>query len=102
MNRNNKFFVMNALDEKEILDNLSKVSKWVHNNGYLEREIEFSKYLDSIEFINKVAIIAEKQDHHPKLTSNFKSLLIQLTTHDAKGISQKDFQLAKAIDTLEL
>ena len=102
MNRNNKIFVMNALDEKEILDNLSKISKWVYNNGYLEREIEFSKYLDSIEFLNKVAIIAEKQDHHPKLTSNFKSLLIQLTTHDAKGISQKDFQLAKAIDTLEL
>ena len=102
MNRNNKFFVMNALDEKEILDNLSKISKWVYNNGYLEREIEFSKYLDSIEFLNKVAIIAEKQDHHPKLTSNFKSLLIQLTTHDVKGISQKDFQLAKAIDTLKL
>ena len=102
MNRNNKFFVMNALDEKEILDNLSKVSKWVYNNGYLEREIEFSKYLDSIEFINKVAIIAEKQDHHPKVTSNFKSLLIQLKTHDVKGISQKDFQLAKAIDTLKL
>ena len=93
---------MNALDEKEILDNLSKISKWVYNNGYLEREIEFSKYLDSIEFLNKVAIIAEKQDHHPKQTSNFKSLLIQLTTHDVKGISQKDFQLAKAIDTLEL
>ena len=102
MNRNNKFFVMNALDEKEILDNLSKISKWVYNNGYLEREIEFSKYLDSIEFLNKVAIIAEKQDHHPKLTINFKSLLIQLTTHDVKGISQKDFQLAKAIDTLKL
>ena len=94
--------MMNALDEKEILDNLSKVSKWVYNNGYLERDFEFSKYLDSIEFINKVAIIAEKQDHHPKLTSNFKSLLIQLTTHDVKGISQKDFHLAKAIDTLKL
>ena len=102
MNRNNKFFVMNALDEKEILDNLSKVSKWTHNNGYLERKIEFSKYLDSIEFINKVAIIAEKQDHHPKLTSNFKSLLIQLSTHDANGISQKDFKLAKAIDAIKL
>ena len=102
MNRNNKFFVMNALDEKEILDNLSKISKWVYNNGYLEREIEFSKYKDSIEFINKVAIIAEKQDHHPKLTSNFKSLLIQLRTHDVEGVSQKDFQLAKAIDTLKL
>ena len=94
--------MMNALDEKEILDNLSKISKWVYNNGYLEREIEFSKYKDSIEFINKVAIIAEKQDHHPKLTSNFNSLLIQLTTHDVKGISQKDFQLAKAINTLKL
>ena len=93
---------MNVLDEKEILDNLSKISKWEYNNGYLERKIEFSKYLDSIEFINKVAIIAEKQDHHPKLTSNFKSLLIQLTTHDVKGISQKDFHLAKAIDTLKL
>ena len=94
--------MMNALDEKEILDNLSKISKWVYNNGYLEREIEFSKYKDSIEFINKVAIIAEIQDHHPKLTSNFNSLLIQLTTHDVKGISQKDFQLAKAINTLKL
>ena len=94
--------MMTVLDEKEILDNLSKISKWVYNNGYLEREIEFSKYKDSIEFINKVAIIAEKQDHHPKLTSNFKSLLIQLRTHDVEGVSQKDFQLAKAIDTLKL
>ena len=94
--------MMNALDEKEILDNLSKVSEWVYNNGYLERDIEFSKYLDSIEFINKVAIIAEKKDHHPKLTSNFNSLLIQLKTHDANGISQKDFQLAKAIDAIKL
>ncbi len=40
--------MMNALDEKEILDNLSKVSKWVYNNGYLERDFEFSKYLDYI------------------------------------------------------
>ena len=93
---------MNALDEKEILDNLSKISNWVYKNGALEREIEFSKYIESIEFIYKIAIIAEKQDHHPKLTSNYKSLLIQISTHDVKGVSQKDFQLAKAIDAIEL
>ena len=45
---------------------------------------------------------SEKKDHHPKLTSNFNSLLIQLKTHDANGISQKDFQLAKAIDAIKL
>ena len=93
---------MNALDEKEILDNLSNIPKWVYKNGSLERKIEFSKYIESIEYIYKIAIIAEKQDHHPKLTSNYKSLLIQVNTHDVKGVSQKDFQLAKAIDAIEL
>lgn len=93
---------MNALDEKEILDNLSKIPKWVYKNDSLERKIEFSKYIESIEFIYKIAIIAEKQDHHPKLTSDYKSLFIQLTTHDVRGVSQKDFQLANAIDAIEL
>ncbi len=93
---------MNALDEKEILDNLLKITKWVYKNGSLERKIEFSKYIESIDFIYKIAIIAEKQGHHPKLTSDYKSLFIQLTTHDVRGVSQKDFQLAKAIDAIEL
>ena len=93
---------MNKLEEKEIMDNLSKVPKWVYINNSLKREIEFLKYIDSIEFINKIAVIAEKQNHHPKLISNYKSLSIHLTTHDVQGISEKDFKLARAIDSLEL
>ena len=93
---------MNKLEEKEILDNLSKVPKWIYINNSLKCEIEFSKYIDSIEFINKIAVIAEKQNHHPKLISNYKTLLIHLTTHDVQGVSEKDFKLAKAIDSIDL
>ena len=52
---------MTVLDEKEILDNLSKISKWVYNNGYLEREIEFSKYKDSIEILTFSEVLSTEE-----------------------------------------
>ena len=53
-------------------------------------------------FLNQVADIAEINNHHPMLINNFNSLIIQLVTHDVKGVSQKDFDLAIAIDQLNL
>ena len=54
----------------------------------------------AIEFINQIAEVAEKQEHHPVITNSYNYLKIELKTHDVNGISNKDFKLAKTIDNL--
>ena len=63
---------------------------------------EFENFVKAIEFINKIAEIAEEQEHHPVLTNSYNYLKIELKTHDINGISDKDFKLAKTIDDLKL
>jgi 4a-hydroxytetrahydrobiopterin dehydratase len=93
---------MKALTESEIQSQLPQIPNWSYQNGFLERQIQFSSFTKAIAFLNRVATLSEEQQHHPVLTNSYNHLLIQLNTHDLNGISEKDFTLAKAIDGIEL
>ena len=93
---------MKALTESEIQSQLPQIPNWSYQNGFLERQIQFSSFTKAIAFLNRVATLSEEQQHHPVLTNSYNRLLIQLNTHDVNGISEKDFTLAKAIDRIEL
>jgi 4a-hydroxytetrahydrobiopterin dehydratase len=56
--------------------------------------------LDAISFINRVAVIAERKNHHPDIRISYNRVTISLITHDVKGLTDLDFQLAEEIDTL--
>ena len=93
---------MIAFKESEIQSQLPQIPNWSYQNGFLERQIQFSSFTKAIAFLNRVATLSEEQQHHPVLTNSYNHLLIQLNTHDVNGISEKDFTLAKAIDSIEL
>ena len=67
----------------------------------IERTFCFKDFSQAWAFMSRVALLAEKQDHHPEWSNVYNKVTILLTTHDAKGVSARDTTLAKAIDALQ-
>ncbi len=77
-----------------------ELPSWRIENGYLCREIKTANWLASMAIANQISDLAEAADHHPDLLIAWGRVQIQLMTHDAGGISDKDFSLATAIEGL--
>ncbi len=76
-------------------------SNWkVIGEKKLEREFEFSQYLEGIKFTNKIAELAESEGHHPYIHINFKIIKVILFTHKIDGLHENDFLMAAKIDKL--
>lgn len=74
---------------------------WNEINGGLEKEFEFNNFIDAFGFLTKVAIIAEKANHHPEIFNVYNKVKLRLSTHDLGNIvSDYDRGLAKEIDLL--
>jgi 4a-hydroxytetrahydrobiopterin dehydratase len=74
---------------------------WKEENNQLVRHFEFASFVDAFAFMTKVAMIAEKQNHHPEWSNVYNRVEIRLSTHDAGDIvTEKDRKLAASIDTL--
>ena len=78
----------------------TKLPAWIIVDNTLQRQLEFNSSSASLRFANRVAIVAEQQHHHPSLLFTGQKLQIVLYTHDTGGITEKDFVLAKEINTL--
>lgn len=91
---------MKKLSEIEINENLKKLNDWIYKKNTIEKSFVFKNFDEAMEVINKIAIEANKQNHHPEWTNVYNKLTIKLSTHDVAGISEKDFQLAIAIDKI--
>ena len=88
---------------EQIEQNLHGLSGWSYDSSNVRIEKTFVRknFLDAVAFIQQIAPIAEKQDHHPDLLlSDYKKVKVMLSTHSAAGITQNDFDLARAIDQL--
>ena len=66
----------------------------------IHRELRFADFNEAWGFMNRVALLAEKQDHHPDWSNVWNTVRITLSTHDAGGLTDKDITLAKAIDAI--
>jgi 4a-hydroxytetrahydrobiopterin dehydratase len=66
----------------------------------IERQFKFRNFSEAFAFMARVALLAEKQDHHPEWSNVYNRVAITLTTHDAGGLSERDARLAKTIDKL--
>lgn len=74
---------------------------WKEENNKLTRTIEFKDFSEAFAFMTQVALLAEKQDHHPWWSNVYNKVTIELNTHDAGDIvTDKDLKLSKAIDKL--
>lgn len=66
----------------------------------IERQFKFRNFSEAFAFMTRVAMIAEKHDHHPEWSNVYNGVTITLTTHEAGGLSERDVKMAKAIDRL--
>ncbi len=74
---------------------------WKTDNNQLVKEFIFNNFIDAFAFMTRVAIVAENMNHHPDWRNVYNKVEIRLSTHDAGGIvTQKDYELATAIDNL--
>jgi len=91
---------LNSTDITEALStlNMNTSSAWKINDHKLCKSFNFSDFAHAFGFMSTVAIYAEKQDHHPEWSNVYNKVNIELTTHDASGISRKDFDLAHTIE----
>jgi 4a-hydroxytetrahydrobiopterin dehydratase len=81
------------LSEQEIQREVNKLQGWEVVNGKLSRSIEFNSFVDAFGFMTKVAMEAEKLNHHPEWFNVYSRLKIELVTHDIGGISNYDIKL---------
>jgi 4a-hydroxytetrahydrobiopterin dehydratase len=85
------------MTQEQIQTGLKELSGWELKDDKLHREIKFEDFVQAFGFMTQVAILAERADHHPEWRNVYSRVAIDLTTHEAKGISQRDFDLAKEI-----
>lgn len=89
---------MPPLSDPEIKSRLVTVPDWQIESGELVRTFLFKDFRASLAFVNKVGETAEKAGHHPDIDIRYNKVRLALVTHDAGGITQKDFDLAAAAD----
>jgi 4a-hydroxytetrahydrobiopterin dehydratase len=89
---------MTNLDQDTIRAAITDLDGWEFDGTSLHRELRFDGFRAAIDFIVRVADLAEAADHHPELTNVYSRVGVTLTTHDAGGVTQKDLDLARAID----
>jgi 4a-hydroxytetrahydrobiopterin dehydratase len=89
-----------AMSHDDVRDALQQMPAWSLEDGKLHRELRFGGFAEALAFLVRVGIEAEKRGHHPELTNVFNRVTIDLTTHDAGGITEKDVDLARAVDEI--
>jgi 4a-hydroxytetrahydrobiopterin dehydratase len=91
---------MPALTTAEIAAHLPKVPAWQVENGELVRTFKFDDFRAAMRFVNQVADFAEEAAHHPDIDIRYNRVRLTLATHDAGGLTAKDFNLAAQADRL--
>ncbi len=92
--------MIHKADEKQITEALESLDGWAlsGNADKIEKSFKFKTFKQAWAFMSTVALIAEQQDHHPEWFNVYNRVDIALTTHDAGGLSERDFKMAHAIN----
>ena len=91
---------MSKLSEAEILERLPKAKDWERHGDMLVRTWQFPSFRRAMEFVNQVAALIEKTDHHPDLIVNYRTVRIEMSTHDVGGLTERDFSLIAEINEI--
>jgi 4a-hydroxytetrahydrobiopterin dehydratase len=88
------------LSKQEIAAGLSKLTGWKVVKGNLHRMFAFKDFTQAFAFMKRVALAADRMDHHPDWSNAYNKVAIDLSTHSAGGLTKKDFELAGKIQTI--
>lgn len=89
-----------ALTPDEVAAALRELPRWAEREGKLHRELGFADFSEAWGFMSRVALQAEKLDHHPDWSNVWATVVVDLSTHDLGGISTLDVELARRIDAI--
>jgi len=88
---------MEKLNDRTIEERLDKLEGWDYIDGAIEASFQFKDFREAFSVMTKIAFECEEQQHHPDWCNVYNRLKIRLNTHDAGGITEKDFKLAHGI-----
>lgn len=91
---------MEKLSQEQIENELKNIDGWSISNKKLHKDFEFEDFNQAFGFMARAALHIEKLNHHPEWFNVYNKLTIELTTHDAGGITQNDINLAKILNSL--
>ena len=89
---------MSRLDDAGVGQALRQTPGWERAGSEIRRTYRFKDFREALAFVNRVGDLAEGAGHHPDIDIRYNAVTLALTTHDAGGLSAKDFELARAID----
>ncbi|MBR9846732.1 MAG: 4a-hydroxytetrahydrobiopterin dehydratase [Algicola sp.] len=91
---------MSLLSEDIIEKKLLHFPDWEYYKNAIHAEFEFDNFKDCFSAMSRIAFECEAQNHHPNWSNTYNVLKISLSTHDANGVTEKDFKLAEAIEAI--
>jgi|BEDMetMinimDraft_2_1075160.scaffolds.fasta_scaffold00047_13 Pterin-4a-carbinolamine dehydratase len=91
---------MVKLNEEDIARRLRELSGWKYENGFLVKNFKFRRFMQGIKFVNSVADLAEKIEHHPDIHIRWTNVRLEIQSHDEGGVTDRDFKLVKRIEEM--
>lgn len=88
------------LTDAEIKAGLAKLSGWSRKGDVIRKDYTFKAFQDGIRFVDKVALAADKADHHPDIDIRFTTVTMALSTHSAGGLTKNDLEMASEIEKI--
>lgn len=87
--------------KEQVKKELKEIEGWKLKGKEIWKVFRFENFIESILFVTRVAALAENDNHHPDILIKYDSVRLNLTTHDAGGLTEKDFSIAKEINKVE-
>jgi len=85
---------MNRLTDSEISERLRSLEGWEVRDSRLVKSFKFKDFMSAVRFVDEIAPLAEAEGHHPDLQVGWGKVVVELTSHDAGGLTEKDFEVA--------
>ena len=86
------------MDDAAAAAGLARLPGWVRAGRAIARTYRFEDFRGALAFVNRVGAVAERQQHHPDIDIRYNEVTLSVWTHDAGGLTERDFRLAAAID----
>lgn len=90
---------MNKLNEQEIAAHMAHLQGWTSNGTSIEKQFTFKDFNEAFGFLTRIALLSEKMDHHANWSGVYNKVKIELSTHDAGGITGKDISFASEVES---